>query len=488
MATATRDAAALTADPLLYQLPEFPSAIPITPNPAMSPCESDGIPAWVTVSGAAFPAMVMGGEPRVPVHLLISRVLLTQGVSEIQAMMEDLNIHKSIATHEQAERLRKMDAEVSSCRDMLTLNLVTRSDAERLCGIVRIESMPSSNEETVIDESERLEVQHNVFGTVKGWVYPSRKGGRSVRCQECKCLFTPEDFVAHSHSEKKESQRTVHWGFDPANWRLMLELSNPLTESIVNKERWKEFIDDTVGQSCSNTDESCGFVVNKAKRLMSDHSMEVPSKVARGDRDIIEKPVAAKPVISESSDLFNMYLQDSLNRLLGPKQYDPLALLGDVMRKESAFKVKSLATMDRKSSSNGQLFPVEHQPYSTVPHPSSFQELDWKAKQLRSNCNKLETVEAALKNAPGVDPSILTTLQEIKASLIEVQSIQKDLFQKCCCFPGYTISLYSLLFNMHVRYFNNDQQQSFPLLCVVKVLWIGLAFQFGLTLFGLIQL
>lgn len=36
---------------------------------------------------AAFPAMVMGGEPRVPVHLLLSRALFTQGVSEIQAMM-----------------------------------------------------------------------------------------------------------------------------------------------------------------------------------------------------------------------------------------------------------------------------------------------------------------------------------------------------------------------------------------------------------------
>ncbi|PIO60401.1 hypothetical protein TELCIR_18101 [Teladorsagia circumcincta] len=90
--------------------------------------------------------MVLGGEPRVPIHLLLSRVLFTQGVSEIQAMMDDLNIHKSIATNEQAERLRKMDAEVSATQDLSNLNLVTRSDAERICGIVRIESTPSTHE------------------------------------------------------------------------------------------------------------------------------------------------------------------------------------------------------------------------------------------------------------------------------------------------------------------------------------------------------
>ncbi|VDM69285.1 unnamed protein product [Strongylus vulgaris] len=85
--------------------------------------------------------MVLGGEPRIPVNLLLSRVLLTQGVSEIQTMMDDLNIHKSIATAEQTERLRKMDSEVS--HDLATLNLVTRTDAERICGIVRIESDPA---------------------------------------------------------------------------------------------------------------------------------------------------------------------------------------------------------------------------------------------------------------------------------------------------------------------------------------------------------
>ncbi|EPB71013.1 hypothetical protein ANCCEY_09898 [Ancylostoma ceylanicum] len=167
--------------------------------------------------------MVLGGEPRVPIHLLLNRVLFTQGVTEIQAMMDDLNIHKSIATNEQAERLRKMDSEISGSHDLAALNLITRSDAERICGIVRIESDPSPLGEADVsrktvgnvlakrDESERLSVQHHVFGTANGWVYPSRKGGRSVRCCECQCFFTPEDFIAHSHNEERESQRCVYF-------------------------------------------------------------------------------------------------------------------------------------------------------------------------------------------------------------------------------------------------------------------------------------
>ncbi|KAK5968618.1 hypothetical protein GCK32_009060 [Trichostrongylus colubriformis] len=415
MAAATQDAA-LTADPLLYRLPEFPSVIPIAPGPAMSPCESEGIAAWVNISGVSFPAMVMGGEPRVPIHLLLSRVLFTQGVSEIQAMMDDLNIHKSIATNEQAERLRKMDAEVSGTQDLSNLNLVTRSDAERICGIIRIESTPSTNEEPFVDESDRLCVQHAMFGTVKGWAYPSRKGGRSVRCQECECFFTPEDFVAHSHSKKNESQRTVHWGFDPSNWRLMLELARPSSESTVNKERWKQFIDEPITQSCGVSGNCEGYSVKKAKRMFTDQSLvsfldfgsyaphvfgieensagnhhelqEIPTKIIRSNNipGTIEKPL---PLLSDSLNLSQLYLRENLNRLLGANADDPVAVIEEVMQKETAFKIKSLAAVRDQSSGVGQLLALDQQPNNAVPHPSSFKTVSEKAKEIQSSCDQL---------------------------------------------------------------------------------------------------
>nr|QGW58251.1 DAF-5 [Haemonchus contortus] len=418
MAAATQDAT-LTADPLLYRLPEFPSAIPITPGPAMSPRESEGIAAWVTISGVPFPAMVLGGEPRVPIHLLLSRVLFTQGVSEIQAMMDDLNIHKSIATNEQAESLRKMDAEVSGTQDMSNLNLVTRSDAERICGIVRIESTPSTIEEPIADESDRLSVQHAMFGTVKGWAYPSRKGGRSVRCQECGFFFTPQDFVAHSHSEKKESQRTVHWGFDPSNWRLMLELAKPSSECSISKERWKEFIDEPTIQSCGISENCDGFSVNKAKRSLIDQSLEVPPKILRinNDRANIEKPL---PIFSDPSTSSKLYLSNNFDRILDPKPTDPLALIEEVIRKETAFKVKCLSAINGPNPAGGQLISLEDQPNAVVPHPSTFKSVGEAVKDIQTNCERLEALESVLKRmSSNVSPTITDALSEIRLSLMK---------------------------------------------------------------------
>ncbi|VDM60997.1 unnamed protein product [Angiostrongylus costaricensis] len=193
---------------------------------------------------------------------------------------DDLNIHKSLASSEQTERLRMLDVEVSSTHDCSNMNLMTRSDAERVCGILRIESDCSSGNERAVEESDRLSVQHNMFGTVKGWVYPSRKGGRSVRCEKCQCFFTPADFVAHSHNADKEYRRTVHWGFDPSNWRLMLELVKPSSEYSINVIRWKEFIDEPVEAShcLAGCETSTGNSTNKFKRSLVDNSVALEEK------------------------------------------------------------------------------------------------------------------------------------------------------------------------------------------------------------------
>ncbi|KHJ96923.1 c-SKI Smad4 binding domain protein [Oesophagostomum dentatum] len=412
MATVTQDAAH-AVDPLLYRLPEFPAAIPIAPTPAMSPCDSDGIAAWITISGGAFPAMVLGGEPRIPVNLLLSRVLLSQGVSEIQTMMDDLNIHKSIATNEQAERLRKMDPDVS--HDIAALSLVTRTDAERICGIVRIESDPAPDGEADVDESERLSVQHQLFGTVNGWVYPSRKGGRSVRCRECECFFTPEDFVAHSHTDNRESQRTVHWGFDPANWRFMLELVKPSSESAACQERWKQFVGEKTDCSRKISEES--NPINKAKRSIADQIEEVPLKVARSSTF----GAKSDPFYADASSPLKAHLRDSLSRFFGSMPVDPLALLSDTMQKETAFKVKSLAGISEQPSSSGvgQLIKLDRQPMAAVPDPSAFMLVDENLLRIKSSCDKLEAVEFALKQSASADPAIMATLRDVRACLSE---------------------------------------------------------------------
>ncbi|KAK6056567.1 c-SKI Smad4 binding domain protein [Cooperia oncophora] len=266
-----------------------------------------------------------------------------------------------------------------------------------------------------------------MFGTVKGWAYPSRKGGRSVRCQECECLFTPQDFVAHSHSDKNESQRTVHWGFDPSNWRLMLELAKPSSDNSVSKERWKEFIDEPTIQSCGASENFEEYPVNKAKRTFTDQSLEVPTKVARNDdvteTDKIEKPL---PLFSDPSNLSKLYLRDNMNRLFGTKPVDPLGLLGDIMQKEAAFKVKSLAAIKEQPSGIDLLLPLSQQTNSVVPHPDTFKTAGESAKELRSNCDQLEALESLLSQTSGISPTITNTLREIRTSLTKGTMVEYE--------------------------------------------------------------
>uniref|UniRef100_A0A0K0CYK5 C-SKI_SMAD_bind domain-containing protein n=1 Tax=Angiostrongylus cantonensis TaxID=6313 RepID=A0A0K0CYK5_ANGCA len=402
MVAATQDA----ADPLLYRLPEFPSVF---------------CPTIRKLFSAAFPALVVGGEPRIPVHLLLSRVLATEAVSEVQALMDDLNIHKSIASSEQAERLRMLDVEVSSTHDCSNMNLMTRSDAERVCGILRIESDCDSGNERAVEESERLYVQHNMFGTVKGWVYPSRKGGRSVRCEKCQCFFTPEDFVAHSHNSDKEYRRTIHWGFDPSNWRLMLELVKPSSEYNINVIRWKEFIDEPIetSHSLASCETSTENSTNKFKRSLVDNCVKVPPKLPRYmNMPVLEERLVAEPAVSDSSGLPKLPFCGSLSNVLSSKTLD--TLLDETVQKETGFKTKSFASISKQPSMTevGQLLPIDCQPVAEFSDPSYFMLVYDTMLRLRSSCEKLECLEHALKQS-SVDLLFTNALRDIRSSLMQ---------------------------------------------------------------------
>ncbi|KAJ1346827.1 hypothetical protein KIN20_001730 [Parelaphostrongylus tenuis] len=425
MATATHDASTATAvavDPLLYRLPEFPSGIPLSSSPVMTTCDSDGITALISISGAAFPALVVGGEPRIPVHLLLSRVLATQGISEVQALMDDLNIHKSLANKEQTERLRTLDVEVLNTHDFSTMNLMTRSDAERVCGLVRIESDCPSGVESAVEESERLSVQHNMFGTVKGWVYPSRKGGRSVRCERCQCFFTPEDFVAHSHNVDREYRRTVHWGFDPSNWRLMLELVKPSSECDINRIRWKQFIDEPIEIPCHHLEGLKTGSTNKFKRSLEDDTMEVPPKAPRilSKPGISEEHLLTDRALSESSNILKLPSCGNLSNVYASKALDTPATLDDAAKNETGFETKSFTSISEHSSMTGmgQLLPINLKPVGGVFSPSNCK-LDDTLLRLNSSCEKLECLELALKQSSAVDPAFISALREIRTSLVQ---------------------------------------------------------------------
>uniref|UniRef100_H9GTT3 c-SKI SMAD4-binding domain-containing protein n=1 Tax=Anolis carolinensis TaxID=28377 RepID=H9GTT3_ANOCA len=115
--------------------------------------------------------------------------------------------------------------------------LITKTDAERLCnallygGAVPPRSKKdfnssSSSPALELELSERsFRVYHECFGKCRGLLVPelySSPAAACIQCLDCRLLYPPHKFVVHSH--KALENRTVHWGFDSANWRAYILL------------------------------------------------------------------------------------------------------------------------------------------------------------------------------------------------------------------------------------------------------------------------
>ncbi len=88
---------------------------------------------------------------------------------------------------------------------------------------------------------QKLKVVHECFGKTYGHLHMnmySRSDSACVECDTCHKLYTPKNFVCHSH---RYESHTRHWGFDSGNWRAYLKLASGgagmcvPTESAANK-------------------------------------------------------------------------------------------------------------------------------------------------------------------------------------------------------------------------------------------------------------
>ena len=71
---------------------------------------------------------------------------------------------------------------------------------------------------------------HECFGKCKGLLVPelySSPSAACIQCLDCRLMYPPHKFVVHSH--KALENRTCHWGFDSANWRAYILLSQDYT-------------------------------------------------------------------------------------------------------------------------------------------------------------------------------------------------------------------------------------------------------------------
>ncbi|XP_008204568.1 ski oncogene [Nasonia vitripennis] len=215
---------------------EFPIPILTAPDQSCSErCET-------VLEGERIACFVVGGEPRLCLPQILNSVLRNFMLSQINAVVEELQIYCSHCTSEQLEELKRsgiLPRTAPSC------GLITQTDAERLVSALlqRTEEpyLASSDKQRLLASEKkmanggvdhekslfsRFEVYHECFGKCKG-IFDAdafvSEDSACVECLECGWKLSPKRFVRHVHSSLENS--TCHWGFDSTNWRYYLLLS-----------------------------------------------------------------------------------------------------------------------------------------------------------------------------------------------------------------------------------------------------------------------
>ena len=177
---------------------------------------------------------MVGGEKRLCLPQILNTVLRDFSLQQINSVCDDLHIYCSRCTADQLEILKVVGIlpfSAPSC------GLITQTDAERLCNALIYGGTypPHCNKELSgtleLERSEKsFKVYHECFGRCKGLFVPelySSPTAACIQCMDCRLMYPPHKFVVHSH--KRLENRTVHWGFDSANWRAYVLLDPEYT-------------------------------------------------------------------------------------------------------------------------------------------------------------------------------------------------------------------------------------------------------------------
>ncbi|VDN05072.1 unnamed protein product [Thelazia callipaeda] len=199
--------------------------IPVQPNPLLAASDHASCSLKSTrLNGHLIYCFVIGGECRLCFPQIISVVLHGVAMSDINELFVSLNIHISVASHQQLDTLKLagvMPMTAVSC------GLVTKSDAERLVAqLLPQRSGHRLNVDILLPSAsvkDAIPVVHDCFGGCCGTLIPSLPIEERIECSECKYLFTGEKFVSHTHSAR-QLPHICHWGFDSSNWRHYLHL------------------------------------------------------------------------------------------------------------------------------------------------------------------------------------------------------------------------------------------------------------------------
>lgn len=234
------------------------------------------------------------GEKRLCLPQIINCILSDFSLSQINAAYDELRIFTSLCSGGQLDvlkRLKVLPPNAVSC------GLITKSNAERLCSyLLRRTTAPLARDIPTVAE-DGFGVGHKCFGRGRGFFVRRRylsASSPAIRCCDCFGMFTPSEFVCHSHHALEN--RVCHWGFDSSRWRnyLLLSKNQPITESL--KKEFEDvkalYVDDD--KSVFALKRSQSFIANEVKNESSageteDRSEQFisASKAAVNDRSAV---------------------------------------------------------------------------------------------------------------------------------------------------------------------------------------------------------
>uniref|UniRef100_A0A671SCP1 Ski-like protein n=1 Tax=Sinocyclocheilus anshuiensis TaxID=1608454 RepID=A0A671SCP1_9TELE len=227
----------------------LPSPPVLGGGPLLVPCDSSTELTHSLLEGESISCFVVGGEKRLCLPQVLNSVLRDFSLQQINTVCDELYVYCSRCDAEQLHILKVLGIlpfNAPSC------GLITLTDAQRLCNALlrpgaAFSADPNSKlpGQGLLKESEAsFQVEHQCLGKCQGLFVPQfyvQPDAPCIQCMECQLLFSPQNFVMHSH--KSPDKRTCHWGFDSAKWPCYLQLGRK-HEGTPEEPQLKQLLDE----------------------------------------------------------------------------------------------------------------------------------------------------------------------------------------------------------------------------------------------------
>uniref|UniRef100_A0A4W4G8J7 c-SKI SMAD4-binding domain-containing protein n=1 Tax=Electrophorus electricus TaxID=8005 RepID=A0A4W4G8J7_ELEEL len=223
----------------------LPSPSVLGVGPLLVPCDSSTELTHSVLEGESISCFVVGGEKRLCLPQVLNSVLRDFSLQQINAVCDELYVYCSRCDANQLHILKVLGIlpfNAPSC------GLITLTDAQRLCNALLRQGTALPSEMSTLpllkDAEAGFQVEHQCLGQCQGLFLPHfymQLDAPCIQCMECQLLFSPQNFVMHSH--KSPDKRTCHWGFDSAKWPCYLQLSRR-HEGTVEEPQLKQLLDD----------------------------------------------------------------------------------------------------------------------------------------------------------------------------------------------------------------------------------------------------